>query len=77
MTATMQDEARWKAQYQTWEAKRGVDEAVRRLHAAIGHFETAGQTQDAQFCLPVINGLTAQSIVLDGLCKRLDGEERE
>lgn len=77
MTTTMQDEARWKAQYQTWEAKRSVDDAVSRLQAAIGHFETAGQTQDAQFCLPVINGLTAQIIALDGLSKHLDGEERE
>lgn len=77
MTTTMQDEARWKAQYQTWEAKRSVDEAVSRLQSAIGHFETAGKTEHAKTCLPVINGLTAQSIVLDGLCKRLDGEERE
>ena len=76
MTATMQDEARWKAQYQTWEAKRGVDEAVSRLQAAIGHFETAGQTEHAKTYLPVINGLTAQSIALDGLGKHLDGEEQ-
>ena len=72
----MQDEARWKAQYQIWEAKRSVDDAISRLQAAIGHFETAGQTEQAKTCLPVINGLTAQSIVLDGLCKRLDGEEQ-
>ena len=76
MTATMQDEARWKAQYQIWEAKRSVDDAISRLQAAIGHFETAGQTEQAKTCLPVINGLTAQNIVLDGLCKRLDGEEQ-
>ena len=77
MTATLQDEARWKAQYQIWEGKRSVDDAVSRLQSAIGHFQTAGQTEHAKDCLPVINGLTAQSIVLDGLCKRLDGEERE
>lgn len=76
MATTKQDEARWKAQYQTWEAKRSVDDAISRLQAAIGHFETAGQTQDAQFCLPVINGLTAQSIAPDGLSKHLDGEEQ-
>ena len=72
---TMQDEARWKAQYQTWEAKRSADDAVNRLQAAIGHFETAGQTEHAKDCLPVVNGLTAQSIALDGLSKRLNGEE--
>ena len=76
MTATMQDEARWKAQYQTWEAKRSVDDAISRLQSAIGHFETAGQTEHAKTCLPVINGLTAQSIALDGLSKHLDGEEQ-
>lgn len=75
MTTTKQDEARWKAQYRTWEAKRGVDEAVSRLQAAIGHFETAEQAEHAKACLPVINGLTTQSIALDGLCKRLNGEE--
>ena len=77
MTITMQDEARWKAQYQIWEAKRSVDEAISRLQSAIGHFQTAGQLEQAKACLPVINGLTAQSIALDGLNKRLDGEERE
>ena len=76
MTATMQDEARWKAQYQTWEAKRSVDDAVSRLQSAIGHFQTAGQLEQAKSCLPVINGLTAQSIALDGLSKHLDGEEQ-
>lgn len=75
MTITMQDEARWKAQYQTWEAKRSVDDAISRLQSAIGHFETAGQTEHAKTYLPVINGLTTQSIALDGLCKRLNGEE--
>ncbi len=77
MTATLQDEARWKAQYQIWEAKRSVDEAISRLQSAIGHFQTTGQLEQAKACLPVINGLTAQSIALDGLNKRLDGEERE
>ena len=57
------------------EAKRGVDDAVGRLQAAIGHFEMAGQAEQAKACLPVINGLTAQSIALDGLSKHLDGEE--
>ncbi|QIG78193.1 hypothetical protein BIBE0010001c01_00007 [Bifidobacterium phage BigBern1] len=76
MTATLQDEARWEAQYQTWETKRSVDDAVSRLQAAIGHFETAGQTEQAKAYLPVISGLTAQSVALDGLCKRLDGEEQ-
>lgn len=76
MTATMQDEARWKAQYQTWEAKRNVDDAISRLQSAIGHFETAGQTEHTKTYLPVINGLTAQSIALDGLSKHLDGEEQ-
>ena len=47
------------------------------LQSAIGHFETAGQLEQAKACLPVINGLTAQSIALDGQSKRLDGEERE
>ena len=76
MTATLQDEARWKAQYQVWEAKRSADDAVNRLQVAIGHFETAGQTEQAKTYLPVINGLTAQSIALDGLSKHLDGEEQ-
>lgn len=76
MTATLQDEARWKAQYQIWEAKRSVDEAISRLQSAIGHFETAGQGEHAKACLPVVNGLTAQSIALDGLSKHLDGEEQ-
>ena len=73
-TATRQDAARWEAHDLVQEAKRSVDDAVGRLHVAIVNFETAGQTQDAQFCLPVINGLVAQSIALDGLDKRLGGE---
>ena len=76
MTITMQDEARWKAQYQTWEAKRSVDDAISRLQSAIGHFEMAGQAEQAKACLPVINGLAAQSFALDGLSKHLGGEEQ-